>query len=68
MMQEAKWRDQHLEEGIEYLRMGNNETAIECFNIARKFDNGNPEIYIAKAIALYNIVIINVNRKIRLKL
>ena len=53
-----------MEEGIDYLRKGNNEAAIECFNIAKKFGDSNVEVHIAKAIALYNTVIIMVNRKI----
>ena len=54
-------------EGIEHLKNGKNDAALECFNIAMKFNHNNVEIYIAKAIALYNIVTVVVNRKIRLK-
>ena len=54
--QERQWRDEHLEEGIEHIRNGRNQQAIECFNVAKRFDSENIDIYIAKACALYNLV------------
>ncbi len=44
-------------EGMEFLKMGNNQCAIENFDVAQKFDKNNEKIYIAKGCALANMVI-----------
>jgi hypothetical protein len=43
-------------EGMEFLKRGNNQCAIENFDMALKFDKNNEKIYIAKGCALANMV------------
>ncbi len=43
-------------EGIEFLKRGNNQCAIENLDVAKKFDKNNAKIYIAKGCALANMV------------
>ena len=43
-------------EGMEFLKRGNNQCAIENFDMALKFDKNNENIYIAKGCALANMV------------
>jgi len=43
-------------EGLEFLKRGNNQYAIENFDVAKKFDKNNEKILIAKGCALANMV------------
>lgn len=43
-------------EGLEFLKRGNNQYAIENFDVAKKFDKNNEKIHIAKGCALANMV------------
>lgn len=45
-------------EGMEFLKRGNNQCAIENFDLAQKFDKNNEKIHIAKGCALANMVIL----------
>ena len=61
-VQEKQWADKHFMEGLNFLKAGQSELALEHLNLAKSFDKKSSKIYVAKGCALANLVNLLANR------